>query len=107
MTAGTSHSQAHDQHISLGSDKIGLLSRNRVPQVVNNIDDHPVFTDGEWLKSERIASCVAFPLFVESRLIGLIGLFSRGQLPDDTIELLDVVVGHLRRDLRVSVLDPD
>jgi PAS domain S-box-containing protein len=95
VTAGASHSEAHDQQFPLGPDKAGLLARDRTPQIVNHVDDHPFFTDREWLRSERIISFVDFPLFVESRLVGVLGLFSRSQLPEDTIELLTSIADSI------------
>jgi len=95
VTAGACHSDAHDQQIPLGTGKMGLLARGRMPQVVNDVGDHPFFTDREWLKQERIVSFVGFPLFVESRLIGVLALFSRSQLPEDTIELLSSIADSI------------
>ncbi len=95
VTAGTCHTLTNDERIPLATGKMGLLARGRTPQVVQTADVDPAGNDRAWLNEERIVSFIDFPLFVESRIVGVLALFSRRQLPDDTIELLSSVADSI------------
>ena len=95
VTAGACHTLTNDERLSITLGRIAVLLKGRVPRVVDNIDSNEIASDRGWLKEERILSFVDFPLFVESRLVGVLSLFSRRQLPDDTIELLSSVADSI------------
>src|SRR5438046_7654208 len=86
VTAGTCQPHDHDQQIPIGTGKVGSIARDRLPQVVNDVQSDPFFEDHEWLQTERIVAFVGFPLFVENRLVGVLALFSRSYLPNRSEE---------------------
>jgi PAS domain S-box-containing protein len=95
VTAGACHTLTNDERIPVTTGRIAILVNGRVPRVVSDIESDTIASDRGWLKEERIVSFVDFPLFVESRLVGVLSLFSRRQLPEDTIELLSSVADSI------------
>jgi hypothetical protein len=76
-------------------EKVGLIARDRIPQMTNDLENDPQVSDRAWVAREKLVSFVGFPLFVESRMIGVIAMFSKNPLPADTFELLGAVVDSI------------
>jgi len=89
------HTDGHHSRIPIGTHKVGLIAKQRVPEMTNDLPTDPNVTDREWVKRERMISFVGFPLFVENRLVGVMAMHSRNQLPDDTFELLGAVADSI------------
>jgi PAS domain S-box-containing protein len=95
VTAGNCQDPTHDEQIPVGSGKVGLIARDRLAQLVNDIENDPFFEDREWLNSEQIVAFVGFPVFVENRLVGVLAVYSRALLPQDTLDLLGSVTDSI------------
>ncbi len=85
----------HHSRIAVGSTKVGVIARERVPQMTNDLANDPFVSDREWVKREKMIGFVGFPLFVENRLIGVMAMFSRNRLPDDSFEMLGAVADSI------------
>ena len=81
--------------IPVGSTEVGIVAKERVPKTTNDLLNDLNVTDRDWIRRERIASFVGFPLFVENRLVGVIAMYSKSRLPEDTIELLGAVTDSI------------
>jgi PAS domain S-box-containing protein len=77
--------------IPLGTMKVGILAKQGLPQLTNDLLNDPHLQDKEWAKREKMIAFAGYPLMVEGRLVGLMALFSRNRLPNDTIEVLGVI----------------
>ncbi|HMC28915.1 MAG TPA: PAS domain S-box protein [Verrucomicrobiae bacterium] len=95
VTAGACHTLTNDERLPIGTGRMAMLAQDRSPRVVNNVQDSSLPRDQAWLKEERIVSFVDFPLFVENRLVGILSLFSRRHLPEDTVELLTSIADSI------------
>ncbi len=51
----------------------------------------PRVGDQAWAQAEGMVSFAGYPLLVEDRLVGVVAMFSRQELPDDTLEALSSV----------------
>ena len=77
--------------IPVGKFKIGLIAQERKPHLTNDVLNDPRISNPEWAKQQRMVSFAGYPLVVEGRLIGVLAMFARKFLGQDTLEALEVV----------------
>ena len=74
--------------ILVGQHKIGLIAQERKPHFTNAAQSDPGVSDKEWARREKMISFAGYPLVLEDRLVGVIGMFSRKPLAESTLEAL-------------------
>ncbi|MFL6286331.1 MAG: PAS domain-containing protein [Pyrinomonadaceae bacterium] len=74
--------------VPVGRFKIGLIAAERLPHLTNSVVGDPSVGDQEWAKREGMVAFAGYPLLVEDRLVGVLAMFSRTALPEDTLEAL-------------------
>jgi PAS domain S-box-containing protein len=74
--------------VPVGQFKIGLIAAERRPHLTNSVLGDPRVGDQEWARREGMVSFAGYPLIVEDRLVGVVAMFAREPLPDDTLEAL-------------------
>ena len=74
--------------VPMGQFKIGLIAAERKPHLTNSVVGDPSVGDQEWARREGMVAFAGYPLLVEDRLVGVLAMFSRKTLPDDTLEAL-------------------
>jgi PAS domain S-box-containing protein len=89
------HLDGQHAHIPLGTMKVGILAREGLPQITNDLLNDHTLQDKEWAKREKLAAFAGYPLLVEGRLVGVMAMFSRARLPSDTIEILGSVADSI------------
>ncbi len=77
--------------VPVGKLKIGLIAEQRKPHLTNDVPNDAQISHPEWAREERITSFVGYPLLVEGRLVGVLAMFARKFLGQDTLEALEVV----------------
>ncbi len=87
--------------VPVGSFKIGLIAQERLPHLTNDVRNDPRVSDKEWAEREGMAAFAGHPLVVEDRLVGVMAVFARKSLREDTIEALasvaDVIAQGIER----------
>jgi two-component system cell cycle sensor histidine kinase/response regulator CckA len=78
--------------IPVGRNEVGRIAKERVPHTIYDLMSDPQAGDRDWMKREKLQSFAGFPLTVENKLVGVIGTYFHGQLPDDALELLSAIV---------------
>jgi PAS domain S-box-containing protein len=86
--------------IPVGKYKIGLIAQERQPYLINDILGDPRIHDKEWAKREGMVAFAGYPLVVEDRLVGVMAMFSRHPLREDTIEALASVADAIAQGIR-------
>lgn len=81
--------------ITVGDLKIGAIAERREPYLSNTLQDDPNISDPEWVKEQGLVAFAGCPLVVDGRLIGVLALFSRHVLAQDTTEVLGGVADIL------------
>jgi PAS domain S-box-containing protein len=71
--------------VPVGSYKIGLIAAERQPHLTNDVLHDPRVGNHEWAKRERMVSFAGYPLVVDDRLVGVMALFGRQPLPEETL----------------------
>ena len=68
-----------------------MIARERKAHLTNDVQDDPRIRDHDWARAEKMQSFAGYPLVVEDRVVGVIGLFSRQALTENTLETLAFV----------------
>ena len=87
------HLDGHHSRILLGEHKIGLIAQERKPHLTNDAQGDPRVSDKDWVRREKITSFAGYPLVLEERLVGVMGMFSRKALTESTLEAMSFASG--------------
>jgi PAS domain S-box-containing protein len=85
------HTDGFHGRVPVGSFKIGFIAQERQPHLTNDVLGDPRVHDKEWVRRESMVSFAGYPLIVEDRLVGVMALFSRQELAEDTLKVLAYV----------------
>lgn len=77
--------------IPLGKLKLGRIAQTRQRYLTNAVYEEPDITNREWAKSEGMVAFVAYPLIVEDRVVGVMAMFARQPLVENTLNELGSV----------------
>ena len=81
--------------VPVGNLSIGLIAQERKPHLTNEILNDNRISHPEWAKQEGMVSFAGYPLLVEGRLVGVLAMFARKSLGQDTLEALEVVADSI------------
>ena len=82
------HLDGPHSRVPFGSLKIGLIAQDRRPHLTNSVIGDAGVGDQEWAKREGMVAFAGYPLLVDDRLVGVIALFARRPLSDDTLQAM-------------------
>jgi PAS domain S-box-containing protein len=82
------HIDGGHARVALGSFKIGKIAQDRVPHISNSVETDPEVSDHAWAMREQMVAFAGYPLMVEDRLLGVMAMFSREALAEDTLDAL-------------------
>ena len=77
--------------IPVGEFKIGLIAQEKKAHLTNDVQNDPRINDKAWARTENMTSFAGYPLIVEDRVVGVLGMFSRKLLTQDTLDTLALV----------------
>ena len=89
------HLDGPHARVPLGHFKIGRIALNRKPHLTNNVIGDPEISDQEWARREGMVAFAGHPLMVGGRVVGVMGLFARQQLPEAITSALASVADHI------------
>ena len=87
------HIDGPHSRIQVGQHKIGLIAQERKPYLTNDTQNDPGVSDKDWARQEGMISFAGYPLVLEDRLVGVMGMFSQRLLTDTTLEALSFAAG--------------
>ena len=79
--------------IPVGQHKIGLIAQERKPHLTNDAQNDPRVSDKDWARREKMIAFAGYPLVLEDRLVGVMGMFSQKPLTESTLEALSFAAG--------------
>jgi len=85
------HTDGAHSRVPVGELKIGLIAQERRPHLTNTVTSDPRVSDKEWARREGMVAFAGYPLVVEDRLVGVVAMFAREELSEDTLEALGAV----------------
>jgi PAS domain S-box-containing protein len=77
--------------VPVGKLKIGLIAQERKPHLTNDVLNDSRINRPDWAKQEGMVSFAGYPLLVEGRPVGVLAMFARKALAQDTLEALGAV----------------
>jgi PAS domain S-box-containing protein len=77
--------------VPVGAFKIGRIAEERKAHLSNDVANDPRVSDQDWAQREGMVAFAGYPLVVEERLVGVLALFARQPLADDTLAALGSV----------------
>jgi PAS domain S-box-containing protein len=89
------HLDGAHARVPVGSFKIGRIALHRRAHLTNNVLSDPEVSDRDWAEREGMVAFAGYPLIVEDRLIGVLGLFARHSLGQDTLNALASVAATI------------
>jgi len=75
--------------------KIGLIAKNRQPHLTNDVVNDPCISDRAWAREQGLVAFAGCPLLVEDRVIGVMAMFARHPLTEDTVEAIATVAAPI------------
>ncbi len=87
------HLDGPHSRILVGQHKIGLIAQERKPHLSNDAQNDPRVSDKDWVRRENIIAFAGYPLVLEDRLVGVMGMFSQKPLTESTLEALSFASG--------------
>ncbi|HEY3244897.1 MAG TPA: ATP-binding protein, partial [Phycisphaerae bacterium] len=95
------HLDGPHSRVPVGQLKIGRIAATRRPLLTNDVANDPHISDPEWARAAGMVAFAGYPLLVDERLIGVLAMFSRHVLSDETLSDLggvaDVIAQGLER----------
>ena len=85
--------------VPVGQFKIGRIAANRQPHLTNDVCNDPNVSNREWAAREGMVAFAGYPLVVENRVIGVLGMFSRNQLTDSLLEDLSPLTDQIAQSI--------
>ena len=85
------HLDGQHARIPLGSFKIGSIAAEQKAHLTNHVQTDERVSDKDWARREGMISFAGYPLLVEGRTVGVIAMFARKSLEEDTIGALESI----------------
>ena len=87
------HLDGAHSRVKVGDFKIGRIARDRKPHLTNDVLNDPEIGDPAWARREGMVAFAGYPLIVESRVVGVLALFSRQALAESVLHRIETAWG--------------
>lgn len=94
------HINGSHSRIPVGQFKIGFIAQSRQAHLTNNVIGDPLVRDQKWAAREGLVAFAGYPLIVEQRLVGVMAIFARQSLPQDTLKAMASVGNGIALDIQ-------
>ena len=95
------HLDGPHSRVPLGEyKKIGLIGQERRPYLTNDVSGDPHISDKEWARREGMVAFAGHPLVVEGQLVGVMAMFAREPLEEDTIKAMASVADAIAQGIK-------
>ena len=89
------HTDGAHSRIPVGKFKIGLIAQERKPHITNSVQTDERVNNKEWAISEGMIAFAGYPLIADSELMGVVAMFSKQQLNQNTLNSLSFIAGEI------------
>src|SRR5258706_1208222 len=86
--------------IPLGQLKIGLIAQERRAHLTNDVQNDPRIDNKDWVRDEKMTSFAGYPLVVEDRVVGVMGMFSQRPLTESTLHTLSFLADGIAQGIQ-------
>jgi PAS domain S-box-containing protein len=89
------HLNGSHSRVPVGELKIGLIAKERQPHLTNDLVNDPRISNQAWARENGMVAFAGYPLLVEDRVIGVMAMFARHPLTEDTVEAIATVAAPI------------
>jgi PAS domain S-box-containing protein len=89
------HLDGEHSRVPVGRFKIGLIAEERKPHLTNSVVGDERVGDQAWAEREGMISFAGYPLIVDNRLVGVMGMFARHTLTEAALEAMESVANGI------------
>ncbi|MDQ2743207.1 MAG: ATP-binding protein [Chloroflexota bacterium] len=89
------HLDGAHSRVPVGELKIGRIARTQRPHLTNQVVGDPQVHEQEWATREGMVAFAGYPLVVDERTVGVLAMFARHPLADDTLQALASVADSI------------
>lgn len=89
------HLDGPHSRVPVGKYKIGLIAEDKKPHLTNDVAHDGRISDPEWAKSEGMVGFAGFPLLVENRVVGVLAMFARRSLTENTLQAMGAMANEM------------
>ena len=89
------HLDGPHSRVQVGQYKIGLIAAERRPHLTNQVAHDPRVGNPEWARREGLTAFAGYPMMLGGQLVGVMALFAREPLSDDTLQALGTVASQI------------
>jgi PAS domain S-box-containing protein len=93
------HLDGPHSRVPVGKWKIGRIAEQRRPHLTNDVPHDPLISDPDWAREEGMTAFAGYPLLLDDRVLGVLAMFSRHELPATVVDAL----GSVSRSVAVAV----
>ncbi len=95
------HLDGEHARVPIGKYKIGRIAQTQRAHLTNDVPHDPNISDPKWAEREGMVAFAGYPLIVDGRLLGVLGLFSKHTLSEavlgDLAPMADAIAGSVQR----------
>src|SRR5262249_14669127 len=81
--------------VPVGELTIGLIAQEGKPHLTNDVCNDARIHDPEWARKQGMVAFAGYPLLVEDRIVGVMAMFARRPLTEETLESLATVAAPI------------
>jgi PAS domain S-box-containing protein len=93
--------------IPLGEIKVGHIGQERKAHLTNDVQNDPQIDDKDWARAEKITSFAGYPLVVEDRIVGVMGMFSKKPVNESTLDTLSILADGIAQGIERKRAEDD
>lgn len=89
------HLDGGHARVPVGCFKIGLIAAEGTPHLTNQVMSDPRVSDKDWARREGMVAFAGYPLELGGRVVGVMAMFARQPLDEDTLDALAAVADSI------------
>jgi PAS domain S-box-containing protein len=89
------HINGTHARVPIGQFKIGLIASERTAHLTNSVIGDARVHDQQWAKREGMVAFAGYPLIVEERLVGVMAMFAKKPLSQNTLDAMASVANGI------------
>ena len=99
------HIDGAHSRIPVGEFKIGLIAQERKPHITNSVQTDIRVSNKQWAIDEGMVAFAGYPLIADLELMGVVAMFSKQRLNQNTLDLLSVIAGEIAVAIKRKIIE--
>jgi|GEM_PF-2224219 len=85
--------------VPVGQQTIGRIADQKLPFVTDSVADSVDVGDPRWAGLHQLVSFAGYPLLIDGRCLGIVAIFSRKPLEDDSLDSLAMAANRMAQNI--------